>query len=132
MQKRTTKGLKGAKGRTFQYELSFMRMVAREYATGNLSWRQLADKHKITIHQVRGWISRFSDDLVERTIPSAPDMTPAEQQAQDDLKKQNEELARKLAYAHLKITGLEMMIDIAETELDIDIRKKSGTKPSAE
>src|SRR5688572_14510543 len=107
MQKRATKGLKGKGGGSFQYDISFMRLVAHEYATGNLSRRQLADKHGISIHQVRLWISRFGSDLVERTIPSAPDMTPAEQQAQDDLKKQNEELARKLAYANLKITGLE-------------------------
>lgn len=131
MQK-STKGLKGKGGKNFQYDIAFMRMVAQEYATGDLSHSQLAQKHGITIDQVRHWKSRFGDDLVERTIPSAPTMTPAEQQAQDDLKKQNEELAKKLAYANLKITGLEMMIDIAETELDIDIRKKSGTKPSAE
>lgn len=109
-----------------------MRMVVQDYADGNLSQSQLARKYGITIDQVRGWKSRFGDDLVEQTIPSAPTMTPAEQQSQDDLKKQNEELAKKLAYANLKITGLEMMIDIAETELAIDIRKKSGTKPSAE
>jgi hypothetical protein len=30
----------------------------------------------------------------------------------------------------MKITGLELMIDIAEEQLNIDIRKKSGTKQS--
>ena len=132
MQKRATKGLKGKGGRSFQYDISFMRMVVQQYRTGDLSQRQVAEKYGLSESGLRLWISRFDSDLEERTIPSAPDMTPAEQQAQDDLKKQNEELARKLAYANLKITGLEMMIDIAETELDIDIRKKSGTKPSAE
>src|SRR5688500_12563098 len=114
MQKRATKGLKGKGGGSFQYDISFMRLVAQEYATGNLSRRQLADKHGITIHQVTLWLSTVGADRVERTSPSAPDMTPAEQQAQDDLKTQDEELARKLAYANRKIAGLETMIDIAE------------------
>lgn len=50
------------------------------------------------------------------------------QQEQSDFQKQNEELVKKLSLANLKISGLELMIDIAEDELGIDIRKKSGTK----
>jgi hypothetical protein len=40
------------------------------------------------------------------------------------------ELERQLEQAKLKIAGLETMIDIAEQELKISIRKKSGTKQS--
>jgi transposase len=57
-------------------------------------------------------------------------MTPEEQKALDALKQQNEELLKRLELAHLKITGLELMIDQAEQELNVDIRKKPGTKQS--
>jgi len=39
-------------------------------------------------------------------------------------------LAQSLTQAQMKTTGLELMIDIAEEQLHIDIRKKSGTKQS--
>ena len=39
-------------------------------------------------------------------------------------------LAAELAAAQLKIAGLETLIDLAEQELQFDIRKKSGTKQS--
>lgn len=40
-------------------------------------------------------------------------------------------LADSLAQAELKIRALEMMIDLAEEQFNIDIRKKSGAKRSA-
>ena len=40
----------------------------------------------------------------------------------------NQELEEKLKAANLKITALEIMIEKANKELDIDIVKKSGTK----
>lgn len=132
MQKQATKGLKGMKGSVSKFDISFIRMVAQEYHTGDLSYSQLAKKYGISAGQVRHWQSRYGSDHVEQSVVSFPSMTEQEQQAQDELKKQIEELAKKLTYANLKITGLEMMIDIAEKELAIDIRKKSGTKPSAE
>jgi hypothetical protein len=42
------------------------------------------------------------------------------------------ELQKALEMANLKITSLEIMIDIAEDELNVDIRKKSGTKQPEE
>ena len=41
-----------------------------------------------------------------------------------------EELEKELAAAKLKLAGLETLIDVAEQELHIDIRKKSDTKQS--
>jgi len=96
---------------------------------GNLSMPQVAQKHHITSHQLKGWVKRFSADLSEE-ITTIPVLTEKESQDQQLLKKQNEELAQKLAQAQMKITGLELMIDIAEEQLNIDIRKKSGTKQS--
>ena len=40
----------------------------------------------------------------------------------------NGDLEEKLKAANLKITALEIMIEKANKELDIDIVKKSGTK----
>lgn len=55
-------------------------------------------------------------------------MTDTERKELEALKKQNADLKKKLEYAELKATAYELMVDIAEKELGIDIKKKSGTK----
>src|ERR1700710_1108550 len=123
-QKQRIQGLKGQRGRQFDHDLSFMHLVVREYLMGDHSMQQIAQKHNITRERVKGWVKRFSSDLSEET-PSTLILTEKESQDQELLKKQIEELAQKLTHAQMKITGLELMIDIAEEQLHIDIRKKS-------
>jgi len=50
----------------------------------------------------------------------------------DDQSKQIIELRKQLERANLKVELLETMIDIAENEMNIPIRKKSGPQPSKE
>jgi len=57
-------------------------------------------------------------------------MTPQEEKELSELKKRNEELVRSLKEASLRILGLETLIDVAEEELKIEIRKKPGSKQS--
>ena len=116
-------------GRRPEYDLSFMRMVVRQYRSGDLSMSQLVQKHSITIGQLKGWLVKYSSDISDQ-IPTPVILTEQERHNIEVLKKQNEDLAKKLSYAQLKITGLELMIDIAEEQLNIDIRKKPDTKQS--
>ena len=51
-----------------------------------------------------------------------------------DIKKMKEKikhLEQALVNSELRATALEMMIEVAEKELKINIRKKSNTKPSS-
>jgi len=43
---------------------------------------------------------------------------------------ENDYLRQELEYMRLRAVAFETMIDVAERELQIDIRKKSGTKQS--
>lgn len=106
-----------------------MRMVVLEYEKGNESLTQIADRFQLSRQQVRNWRLRFSSDIGSQTLMTAP-MTEQEQKAFEVLKKQNEELAKKLEYANLQVFGLQTMIDVAEEQLKIEIRKKPGSKPS--
>lgn len=47
-----------------------------------------------------------------------------------DIEKENAELQKALELAMLKVAGLETLIDVAEDQLQISIRKKSGAKQS--
>lgn len=120
-------GNKGKPGRKFTRDMAFIRAVVREYETSDLSITELARKHGLGTTQVQKWVAKFSSQEPEQILVPMP-MTPEEQKQVEALKRQNEELLKKLELANLKITGLEMMIDIAEDELKLDIRKKPGTK----
>lgn len=129
MQKSNISGRKGVKGRQFQYEQSFMRMVVSEYEHGNESLTQIADRFQISRQQVRTWRLKFSSDIGSHPLMTDP-MTEQEKKEFEALKKQNEELAKKLEYANLQVFGLQTMIDVAEEQLKIEIRKKPGSKQS--
>jgi transposase len=128
MQKRQVNGgRKNKKGRPSLYDVSYKRMIVQAFQTSNLSCRQFGKQHNITESVLRYWVSKFSSDIAEE-IPTPFILIEQESQDLETLKRQNDELAKKLSYAQMKITGLEVMIDIAEKDLNIEIRKKSGTK----
>jgi transposase-like protein len=120
---------KGKGGRSFQYSHAFMRKVVADYLSGSQSMAEVAARYSVKANQIGHWKSLFSSELEQRTIlPTV--MTEEEQKELDALKKQNEALLKKLEYANLQVFGLQTMIDIAEEQFKIEIRKKPGTKPS--
>ncbi len=114
-------------GRRFKYDLSFMRMVVRQYLGSSLSWVEQSQRHHVSVGQLKRWVKRFSSDI-EEPIAIPHILTEEESQDLAVLKNQNEALAQKLLEAQMKITGLELMIDIAKEQHHIDLRKKPGTK----
>jgi len=127
------KGRKRKKGNWFKHDFSFMRKVVHDYINGKESALEIAARYGINRHNVTDWTHRYrtgKQPFDEIPLPAMP-IEQAEAD-QTELEKQNQELLKKLEQAHLKITGLEIMIDIAEEQLGIDIRKKSGAKQPEE
>ena len=120
-------GRKGQMGRPGRYTLAFKRKVAGAYFNGDHSYGQLSVQYGVRRDTLCRWVKQFYGEL-RITEPIPPDMTEAEQQELEALKKQNEELKKKLEYADMKATALEILIDVAEKQLGIDIKKKPGTK----
>ncbi|UIR54710.1 transposase [Sphingobacterium sp. SRCM116780] len=114
-------------GAPVTYESSFKIAVAREYLEGNLSQSQLGRKHGLKSGEVVryfvNWYKKNIAQIHSGLISPDSELPPLASSSPD------EQLQEELRLARLKITALEMMIHIAEQELDIDIRKKSGTKP---
>ncbi len=84
--------------------------------------RMLGYTDKVGIPEKRILPLSFSNQ--ERSILA----TNENGQDSKDLQKRIKELERQLENAKLKAEGYELMIEIAEKELKIPIRKKSGTK----
>ena len=102
---------------------------------GDESMNQVATRYQITKHQLVYWYSLFSSELRKTTLEKpiiSITVTEQEKKEFEALKKQNEELLKKLDYANLKVFGLQTMIEVAEEQFNIEIQKKPGTKPSAE
>lgn len=117
--------------------------MIKEYLSGNYSkveiWRKYTGQtveHGKMLHWMRmlGYSDRIEKPIKRRL---SLDSTKQEQsvlatddnpQDPKDLQKRIKELERQLENAQLKAEGYELMIEIAEKELKIPIRKKSDTK----
>ena len=73
------------------------------------------------------WVKKYSSDF--SAMEDLQPITNNTGQVSRSAKSSGEnELQKKLEEARRKIICLETMIDIAEREIGVDIRKKSGTK----
>ncbi|MBU1374226.1 MAG: transposase [Bacteroidetes bacterium] len=108
------------------FEEDFKILVAREYLTGQMSHAQLARKYSLSGEHTSRYFVRWYQKWLETHQLEAQVDIPETTKDQTD-KKQFE---KQLFEANLKITALEMMIQVAEETLGIDIGKKSGTKSS--
>lgn len=109
------------------YDDSLKIAVARDYLTSNFSASQVAEKYSLPNGNVVSyfvkWYKKHHDP--ELSLAPSASSTPSEQKINSQ---QQTNLNQELSDARLKIAALEIMIQIAEQELGIDIRKKSGTK----
>lgn len=109
------------RGREPLYEPDFKITVAREYLTANLGYKKLAQKYKLPVTTVRGFVTWYREKYPDELNLSLTKETksPPSTFTEEDLKQ-----------AHLKITALEMLIEQASKELGVDLVKKFGTKQS--
>jgi transposase len=84
------------------------------------------------IHNVQTinlWVNAYRRKIQEGLITLAP-MTEKQKQDLHALQQRNKELERAVKEANLMILALNSLIDVAEQDLKIPIRKKRGTKQS--
>jgi transposase-like protein len=112
-----------------RYSMSFKRKVVEEIESGKYSIGECQ-----RIYDIRGgstinrWLKKLGrEHLLPRVVRIE---MKDEQEKIKELERQKRELESALAQAHLKIVSLETMIDIAEEQLGIDIKKKSVTRAS--
>lgn len=127
-------------------EASVREAILHEISTSNLSIKAISDKYFINPRNVRTWLYRIRKSQ-EKSVSLSSERHEMENQAisvvesmanKDGLKGLTEaqlrnkvlELEKSLAYEKLRTEALDMMIDIAEKQEGISIRKKSGAKRS--
>ena len=122
-------GVPGLEARV-RHSASERAKAVREIRSGFLTIAQAMIKYQVRKKKtIQNWIKENSSDLVV-TIPPPILMSEKEQEELKAIQERCKALESALSNANLKIAGLETLIDVAEKELHIEIRKKSGTKQS--
>ena len=109
-----------------KYSNSFKIAVAREYLSGDLSSKELSEKYDLPFIDAAHYFVRWYKERYPNGLQSEQGVA----EIPLEISATHKSLSNQLKDANLKIAGLEMMIEIAQKELGIDIRKKSGTKRS--
>jgi transposase-like protein len=125
-------GRKYSSGGGSKYPLSFREEVALDYVRGDLSAAQVAVKYSLpSKHTVKNWVRALqkSGDIGPSTPIELP-MTEQEKRESDAKDRRIKELERLLEDERLRSLAYSTMIDVAEEELGVPIRKKSGPKQS--
>lgn len=118
-----------------RYPNELKRKIALEYLSGRFSYAVLAEDHglknKNVVKEFVRWHLKNSElSEPNESLPMAKSKTISGTPQEQELQKRIKELEAQLEYSKLKVEALETMIDIAEEQLHIDIRKKSGSQRS--
>ena len=104
------------------------RWIVREIQSGRMTIGEakvhLTDRSKDPSSLIRLWQKQYTSEI-DFTLPV---MTEKEKQKVEELRLQLKKAEQQLEHAQMKNIALETMIDIAEEQLKIVIRKKSGLK----
>ncbi len=113
--------------------------AVREYLVDGIPYRALSKKYGVSRTTINKWVlvhqgiydlprshKQVSYDLQQKTLGNKSKQII--RQDQSDLEKKIEVLEKQLEWERLRSLALDTLINVAERELNIDIRKKPGTK----
>jgi transposase len=110
----------------------FKRSVARAIDNGTMTIAEARDLYKVSSKAIKQWLALYQQqengDLQANNIPilDKRKSSPTKQPENEQIKA----LQQQLSDAQLKIAALNTLIDVAEEQLKINIRKKPGAKQS--
>lgn len=102
------------------------RPIVHEVNQGIIGIRAACRKYGLNRNTLRSWLVVFSLPVTSSAATPEPSTTMPDPQADLTLTRQVKALTKALAQAELKISSLQTVIEVAEEELKIKIRKKSG------
>jgi len=101
--------------------------IITEYLTSEISYRALGKKYGVDFRTLHQWVQNYQGKMRNRKNDTkATPLPESQEQLPTDVKKLQEELRK----ARLLNEVLTEVINIAEEELNLPIRKKYGTRQS--
>lgn len=124
-----------------KYTEEFQRMVAKSYYTCDKSVAKIGKEFNVKTGTVFSWVKRYQSDYqqlssIRQEISTFQSVINTEVQMKkkilspEQMEQRIKELEAQLKQEQMRSITLDKMIDVAEQELQIPIRKKSGAKQS--
>ena len=109
------------------------RRIAYEVGSGLLSVEEAMEQNGVLYPgTIPKWIARYGHDPELAVMAKRPKNEPEKGKQYPSAEEELEALRKELEHEKLKNLALETLIEVAEEELDIEIRKKPGAKQSEE
>ena len=111
-----------------KYSVEFKKKIVSDFEEGILSVPQLEKLHGVSCRSIYNWIYKFStfNEKGFRVV----EMKDSSSKKMQELEAKNKELEAALGRKQIQLDYLEKMIELAKTELDIDIKKNYSTPRS--
>ena len=110
------------------YEVSFRRWLVSQIDSGNMSLNEVRDRFQINQTLLKRVFKRWQKLYSDEIHLSLNTMSSKDRADNGKLEKRIDELEKQLELAQMKNVALNTMIDIAEKDYKLAIRKKSGPK----
>ncbi len=122
------------KTRTIKFTESDKLSILREYYSSGVSKSEISKKYELSRNQIDYWIKVYSIDSEALSLPAETidDVMARKKLNEPDeisrLQARIKDLEKALAFSELGIKARDIMIDLAEKQENIQIRKKAGAK----
>lgn len=111
-----------------KYSAAFKMQVVKEVESGKLSIAGVQRKYGITGNgTIQGWLRRFGKCHTISKVVRVEH--PQERDRVKQLEAEKRQLESALAQTQMKLMAYEKLVEIAEREYRIDIKKNCGTMP---
>lgn len=111
-----------------KFEISFRRWLVSQIDGNHMSIQEIRDRFNLSRKNYTEILKRWQERYSEELHLSLSFMSPKERSDNKALEKRIKDLEQQLEKAQMKNIALNTLIDVAETELKIPIRKKPGSK----
>ena len=122
------------KSRTIKFTESDKLSILREYYSSGVSKSEISKKYELSRNQIDYWIKVYSIDSEALSLPAETkdDVMARKKLNEPDeiakLQARIKSLEKALAFSELGVKARDIMIDLAEKQENIQIRKKAGAK----
>jgi len=112
--------------RIFSEELR--KSIVKDYESGKMTVRELSRLYAVTDKSIYRWIARYSS--FEKQQVRVVEMKDSSGNKFKELEQRIQELERLVGQKQIQLEYYQKMVDIAQEEFGIDLKKNSGTPRS--
>ena len=105
------------------------RKVVNEFRSGKYTAQELADLYHCSSQTIYRWIYKYSPG--DSPQVNVVEMSESADQKVKDLQQKVADLERALGQKQIKVDFYEKMLELAEEQYDLDLKKSSSSKQSS-